>query len=766
MYKNNSVKLKRSLLTIAIASSSSYLTAPEVVAKSYTLDEIVVTANKTEESIQDVGSTVNALPGEAVDKFNLVNFVDIETLTSGLSLNVTNPRNQSISLRGISYDQDSAASPAVDTYWNDIAIGPNVAFSEMFDMERIEVLRGPQGSLQGRTSPAGSIAFITRKPHIGETEGYVQGSLSGSGYGNTQFGVTLPLHSDSLAVRLAGFYSETEFEQIENLTTGREQNSHGRGMRVSLVWEPLENFSASLVVQNDESYSDSFEDIYGSDAVGSIPFLSPTVKPDIGKYDRKTLAEGNNSYEKRNTLSVLTLNWELADVLLTGITGYQENDQFDYRDLDYANVFEGQKQNEWVESRYRTVSQELRASGSAGETWDWMVGAYYDERISNTDFERDLFPNNNSASTVSVIPLNSRSYGVFSFNTFDLRDDFRVQAGLRWQNVQYFRKSSVYVGQNDGTFGPLPSGFFLQDLIYPEQQDTEEQAFTGSLKAMYDLNEDVMLYASYDHGFRSGGLTISVALTKNEFLLFDSEQSDAVELGFKSTLMEGRVILNGSVYYQQFDGYIGRAMDIPVDDNLDGIPDSANIRGLTFNADATILGTELQLTIRPVENWTLNAGVSYNDAKYDEGAEGPCADTTQLDGSTAVAFCDIGGQRVGSEPNLSANLSSEYSLPIANTEAFVRAAVKYSGARAYENVPDGDVPGYTVTNLYAGLRSPDNRWEMSVWAKNVFDQEAERGTFFEEKTQLGINTIIGTGYTRPNTILPREVGVTARYNFQ
>ncbi|MGI9293053.1 MAG: TonB-dependent receptor plug domain-containing protein, partial [Pseudomonadales bacterium] len=266
---------------------------PELV-----LEEVVVTATKVAESIQDIPSTITAVGGEALDEFQIRDFSDVTSLAPGLSLDSINPTNPTVALLGVSFDPQSNARASVETYWNEMPIATQAIFQQMFDLARIEVLRGPQGTLQGRTSPAGAILVNTRLPSFDEIEATIQQTVSDNDGYNTQVGLGIPI-SDSLAVRIAGVHDSNELEGIEHVKTGTDQSGHTNAGRISVVWEPTDTFSATLISEYLESYKDGFEDVV------NITGGSPQT------FDREAIHDGLSPIEQRNKLNVLRMRLDL-----------------------------------------------------------------------------------------------------------------------------------------------------------------------------------------------------------------------------------------------------------------------------------------------------------------------------------------------------------------------------------------------------------------------------------------------------------------------
>ncbi|MCB1710371.1 MAG: TonB-dependent receptor, partial [Halioglobus sp.] len=204
----------------ALATALAMLTVPAWAAESLVLEETVVTAQKREENVRDIAATVNVVTGQDIDKFAAFDFNALQQQTAGLTLSQPNARNNTISMRGVSVDPESGVSAAVDVYWNDAVVRSDIAFNQMYDLQRIEILRGPQGTLQGKTSPGGAINMITQRASLDETSGYVQGSVSDNDGYNGQAAYGAALIDGVLGVRVAGVYDLNNGGDIQDISTG------------------------------------------------------------------------------------------------------------------------------------------------------------------------------------------------------------------------------------------------------------------------------------------------------------------------------------------------------------------------------------------------------------------------------------------------------------------------------------------------------------------------------------------------------------------
>jgi outer membrane receptor protein involved in Fe transport len=748
------------------------------------LEEVIVTAQKREQTQQDIAATVNVVTGDLIDNFAVFNFGDIEQLTAGISLTTVNSRNSNISMRGITTDPESGSDSAVQVYFNDVSVREDVAFTQLYDLARIEVLRGPQGAVQGRTSPAGAIKMITQQPNMSIVEGYIQTSFSDNDGFNGQFASSLPLIKNELAIRLSGVYDENNGSDVENLTTGLNSTKRASSGRLSVAWEPTDTFSALLTTQYlDRSTADDPKLLVGSDSLGTRPTLKAS--------DRTALAQTNDFDTLVYKLASLELNWDVAGHQLTSISGKQdstkpgrlENDRAFYQpDLNGAFVVGNLNTFQETNTAVDSFSQEFRLASVDNDTWDYMIGAFYNKQDTTTSFEswgvQDIGIGDVNFLTGGSVPVNREDFAIFTFNTVRLTDDLAVDIGLRHQKVNRFNLTDVYLLEfGQIAINPVFAGFVDQitdgfeanfpiSAISDEDSKTSSTATTGSFTVRYNLDDDISLYGSYSRSFRAGGISIipdpNVAVIEAAGQLkYDDETSDAIEFGMKGRFWDGRATANVAIYLQKFDGLISRNIGLQAR-TVDGSGSFDIPGGLTYNADATMQGIEIDGQVLLSERWSAGGAFSYNESEYDDGAQSPCSSAGEL------LTCDIGGDRIAGQPKLSFSLNSEYFIPLDSVELYVRGLYKYTGdiinSAAISGLTNAreKFDSYDTINLFTGIRANNGQWDVSVWAKNLLDEEALITEIASDTYDIEAS---GGSYVSPTLIPERTIGLTARYNF-
>jgi len=741
-------------LVIAVATATASTLGPAAWAQSgnsgLMLEEVVVTAQKRDQSLQDVPSSVSVLSGSMLEDYSLQDFSELEQLTPGLVADTKDARAGSIALRGIDYNPNSAAAQAVDVYWNDTPVrGGGGVFQQIFDLQRVEVLKGPQGTLQGRSSPAGAIMMHTMKPDMEEVEGNISAQLTDNGGINTSAAVSLPVIPGVLSTRIAAVYDESDLDQNENIVTGSDSNKETTAGRISVSWLPTDSLSLDFAYQYLQNDTVDFNILMGT------PLQDPTL-PTLDAFDRKGIQVNENDGDSTYQRASLKLAWDIGNHQINWLTGWSDVDAFIEGENQNSEGIqtheESQRMNTEDDSDF--LSQELRLSNTDGEIWEYMVGIYYSEEdgsFARHDFRTGGGPDRDR---VIVTPFNIESVAVFTHNIFHLSDAWTAQLGLRWQNSETTIRSDMFAGPQ-GFFG-LPEGEFFVSLIPEEHQKRDDDAVTGAVNLQYYFNEsDLMVYGSFATGYRQGGVTVA-AVPLGDESAFDEEDSWSAEFGFKSTLLDGRATLNGAVFHQEFDDYITRVSRLSVST-------SANTTGLTDNADAEVTGIEFDFNILLTENWQLGGGLSYVEAEFASGAELACnvldeGGVPVIPPGEIAASCDVGGDKLGPQPDWSGGLNSEYTMSFSSFEGYLRGLYKYNGER--EDVDIGVLDAYQTLDLYLGVRSDSRTWDVGLFARNLFDEEE-----IVRATAPGLHRRTPTGYQAIDVVPQRLIGLKASYRF-
>lgn len=465
-----------------------------------TLEEIVVTAQKRTQNLSDVAASISVVTGTHLDEYNILTFQDLERISAGLTLTQANPRNVTISLRGVTVDPESGTAAGVDVYQNNVTQRGDNIFGAIYDMERVEVLRGAQGSVQGATSPAGAIVLHTKRADLDEFRGYAQGTYGEGNKGlNLQAALSVPIIKDQLAFRIAVYNDNNDANNITNITTGNVQDRKSTSFRGSLRWKPTENLDINLVHQKND------EEILGTPAVegtrsganafaaGSpgVPCVALARVPNLScvsltPKDNTALAANDAFSNREADVTTLNLDWTLGRHQLSYVFGKTESTKTSRTENDVSNnlplqnFFYQSALQVMTDTTYRTHQgtttqvdadvHELRFASVDNESWNYMAGIYYQDQKTTTRFDawvtsaryiplRTLngprTPINFTGghieginfSTGGVIPFNAKTTAVFTAHSFQFNEKATVEAAVRYQKIEQLRISDILYGQ-------------------------------------------------------------------------------------------------------------------------------------------------------------------------------------------------------------------------------------------------------------------------------------------------------------------------------
>ena len=739
--------------------------------------EVIITASKRRESLQTVPMSVEAVTSDTIQKMNIQKFEDVQKLSPGLVLNSADGRGQNISLRGVTFDPDTGASPTVQVYWNETAISTSVAFRSLFDIGQIEVLRGPQGTLRGQTSPAGAITIATKRPSVNGVEGTVNATAGSRDLLNTQAAVNLPLIDGKLAVRLAGVYDYSE-DGVENVVNGQDNSNISRGGRVSLLYKPTADLELLLVHQQLNNVNVNYPVAIGA------PVTGQGAGPTLVAADRNSVVEGPYQFQSKTRLTSLNVTWDLDAYRLSYIGGLQESLETSERDQDITNVISGWANTQSVRADSEQMSHELRFETVGNTFWNWMVGGYYSKGTGDAIFTQPLAyffiapytPPLETTLAGSTDPDNySENQAIFTNHRFAFTPNDTLEVGLRFQKNES-------VNQQYLSFFGMTSPALSPDLV-----KLSSEGWTGNVSYKHNFSKDTMAYASYSKGMRAGGAVafITAVGLDPSLYIYRPETTDSYEFGIKSRFFDRHVTLNANIFQQNIQDYIARANNIyvrtaavPGEPNGSGpggtYAADAATGGINFNTNGDVVsrGFEASLSWLITDTWNAQVSASYIDAHYDNALL-YCNDSNN-DGvpDNAGAFVQPGRQvslcasnrplqdTFGNEPGkLNVTARSEYTRNVGKYDAFVRGLVRFV-PESYNQSIDKKIDAFTPVDLYVGLRNPDQKWELSIWAQNLFDSSVDRGAF--QFFQGGLSG----GYSGLRAPLEeRRVGATLRYNF-
>jgi iron complex outermembrane recepter protein len=713
---------------------------PTDSAGAVIVEEIIVTAQKREQSLQDVPISIRALSEKELGRLGANGLQDFAGFAPSLSMIGQGPIRAQVTIRGVStgdlrFDR-AQIRETVGLYLDETPISTQVVSPDLglLDIERIEVLRGPQGTLYGAGSLSGTVRLITRKPNLQEMETRGDATVLNTAKGTTGYGlssvINVPLSTDVAGFRLAVSHRD-EGGYIDNLTTGRDDinDLQQTGARASLRVLPNDRLTldASLVHQKTELGGDFS---YRAEA-GDLNELTPSEEPS----------------ESKVLLPSLVVSYDFDSVVLTSATSFFRKDtSFRLNSGGFAPLLVGGPTtidgDVVTQFEQREISQEIRLASNALDGWSYTVGAFYQDQ--DNGFGQDLTFSGIDAALglsgpdfgaapdqvyVSDISLRTRQYSLFGEVSFELTERLAATVGGRAFRVE--QDSDVWF-----------AGLLAVPRVGTEHFALEEDGFNPKVNLTYRLSDDALVYAQAAKGFRLGGTNEPVPEAQCSGDLADlgftraprSFESDSLwnyEAGAKTALLDGRLTLNGAAYVIDW-----KRPPLGVD-LLCGF--STIVNAGAFG----IAGAEVDLEARPVSGLTLRAGGAYNRGELD-------GDLPPLGGQD--------GDRIPMTARLTYNASVDYEFPLpvggGSVEGFVHLDYRYTGDRVTlfpanpSYVGYYKLPAYDLVGVRGGVAW--DHWSVELFVDNVLDERAElnRTDFYR-----GFDTIPGTAIVsnRPRT---------------
>ena len=833
---NRSAKvLKLSLITFLLSPVTL------VFAQGSALEEVIVTAQKREESIQDVGIAITAFSGEQLDALGITDSTAIAEFTPGMHISGNNA----------GYTQQFTIRGATQNDFNDLAEAPNAVYIDeayqaagqaqlfsQFDMERVEILKGPQGTLFGRNATGGLVHYVTKKPGD-EFEGY--GDIQYGRYDTVRFegAVGGPL-TEGIKARVSGFYRSND-PILKNVfqpddvaqggygpwignTAGLNGSTDGQAdlwaedshaLRGQLLLEPSDtveiqvkgqyakrtttsgpyqnvatisevdersrvvntlfsnaqtnpNSCELLAVGTTNCYPDDPDDPpFQGSPLGSpydLDFDPYRPAPDTDFFGYKD-ADGTDglttstdhalddydTYEIWSVTGKVTVDFDFAT--LVAVLNYSDQDKDTSLDVDAGAgpqfIVTGDSILDWY-------TQEIRLEGDT-DNYRWIFGTYY--MTIDGEFSQNLSDTIGGINTFAALfggpPawgqfwdlsfdafLKTKSFSLFGQVDYDLTDKLMFSVGGRgiWEKKDYEFNSNFFINTRDATVEGLRSGDMpLGPSPFPyHEEETDDFLWSGRAGLQYAHNDDLMLYATFNRGVKAGSCNspLLTFLTPQEYC-YDEEILLAYEVGFKSTLMDGRARVNGSFYYYDYSDY--------------QVFQFVGTSGAVFNADAEYYGGEVEIFANPIDNLDLIFGIAYIDPTVKDVA---VADAGGPDGKV---FRDV---EPSFTPEVQFNALGRYTWPLTGVGGSLALQVDGNYASsAYHNINNFDthyMKSYWRGNASLSWYSADERWEVTGFIDNFSDTRNQN---------IGFELAAVCGCDEQSFGWPRTYGVKLRYNY-
>ena len=675
-----------------------------------TLEEVIITAQKREQTLQEVPVTVTAFSGDFVTENGVKDIRDIAGLTPNMSIKTRSETETTVFMRGIgSLAPGIGADPAVGIFIDGMTAsrGTN-ATAAFFDVERVEVVKGPQGTLFGRNASAGAIAIITNKAELDNNYGHVmlgvgdQGQFRGQFVGN--FGA-----SENWAFRIGGNYN-TRDGLYENTFTGQDLlDQNTTNLRLAATGVISDSWSMDFML---EAVNAKSNDAILSDADVFAEQVSQNKAP--------------RQQELKSSRAIWTNKWNIGEELdLTSITGYYDNEAWitpvdaDESDFPLATFIEPQTNKTW--------SQELRLNGSS-ERIDWFIGAsYLSEKLGfNTDFNYEegvvldllaglgelcLDPELPDCTYQSETPFGENdvtSTAIYGDMTFALSDTVGLTLGARYTKD---KKKMFYDNPaTDGILGVLDGqvlGPITDGHVYASDSWS---SFDPRIALDWDFSDSTTMFVNVASGYKSGGLNrqVNTYLPGEQVLnAFDEETVMSYEIGTKSKFMDGRASLNASIFYNDYK-------DFQLETFVDLVPEIFNV------GDVKSTGFELEGQIMATDNLQLAATYAYLDAKLKNVRD-------DIDPPIPS------GNSTPNAPKHSASVQAHYFIEANSGEWKLSGTWIYSDKYYFDVYNDFEQPSYNLFNLRAGYEANSEKWGVAGFIDNATDEEyyTERFVFLD-----------------------------------
>lgn len=712
--------MNRKLLIVGASALAMMSTQAARAAEAADLSEIVVTAQKRSEKLQDVPVAVSVVSGEMIAAKGAVNLEGAQYLVPSLNFRKSGTTiNQSLFLRGVGTSTFSiAGEPSISTVVDGVVYSrAGEAFSDLVDIDRLEVLRGPQGTLFGKNTSAGVINIVTKRP--GDTRGgFVEGGYFSNGNEYRLRGaVDLPL-ADNVKSRVTAFYGRYD-GNIHNLFNSKRVNGYEHyGVRGIVVADPTPDLQLTVIADYRKSDDDCCAELIGTLPTNLAAGALPTPRGDKTREVNQNLV--TSTIEKSGGLS-LQADWSRGDYTFTYVGSYREYDNTEIRDGDFlprAYVGFAQLHDRGPQTS-NTLTQEVRVASPANQFFTYVAGAYYSRAHTERAFTRDdivctvtpaptVLTPCTAPGAVITTPTGTADFGstfknfaVFGQGTVKVSERFRLIAGLRYTAD----KLAVFHSRSTALAGPG-----IQPSFGPFASNTSNDNWSGKAGAQFDIAPESTLYATYSRGYKGPAYNVFFNLTATGTNIIEPETADSYEVGLKNTLFDNRLILNLAAYYAKYHNFQAN--------NPDTV---AGVLVTRFTNAGTIStrGGELDLIFRPMADMNISGGLAYTDAKVEKFKIPTNGNNTGvIPPGTSLAYAPKWKGSLGVDYRIRTGKVVDVSL--GGQASFQSSQISQPDA-VLANRINTRIDGYSLVDLSAGIVDPDDRYRVTLQVKNLFD---------------------------------------------
>ncbi|MEM8659460.1 MAG: TonB-dependent receptor [Pseudomonadota bacterium] len=751
---------RKTTMLVAVSSVLSYpsLSQAQQAAdvadtnRRVALEEVIVTASKREQNLQDVAAAVTALTGNDIETLGATDITDLAHRVPGLSVIRTDRSNNQLAIRGLtSFTSNPSEFPMVGVYFDEVPISesrtPDIG---LVDLARVEVLRGPQGTLYGEGSMGGTIKYISNRPDVEQIGGFLSGegrSIDDGGDGYKAEGaINLPIIKGSSAFRLAGLY-EDGYGFITNEANGEDNADDYKryALRGSLLFDLTDALSVTLM--------GAYQKFEGGIPPSVFPEAIDGVTPPGLEQPSETAGYRVAPMFTNDEINIFNalIEYDLGSAVITSSTSYYDRDRDGSADeATTARIVEDGfaplgalvgisdfTVDQGVRTQFDTgnevFSQEIRLVSNGDGPLGYAVGAYYRDRDVDTnndtvsddlgDINPLLFqagissdPDYVGGLQLARSSVNFKQWAVFSELTYNLTEKFAVTGGLR-----YFKedvKGNQFIAVPDTSLSSIGSSFF-QPIVsdFPELETSDDDVL-WKLVFSYDATDDMLLYAQAATGFRPGGVNPRANPDPNVDSpnFFDSDSVTSFEVGMKSQWWDGRAVVNLAAYYSELD-------DAQFQDSRD--PQFPVVRN---SGGAEVSGVEAELSVFPIDSLQLGLNFSIIDAEFSEDSL-PFVDAN---GNTIYVIED--GQQIPLSRDKTASIFADYRQGLSyGWDLFAYGEVNYADGTPVNTVREETGTGFnfytlddaTVLNMQLGLET--DVWRVVLFVDNATDEFIEVG---------------------------------------
>lgn len=746
--------LRLGKLALAFASSTLALSCPtagwaQASAASEAeqqggLGEIVVTATKRETFLQDTPLAVSAIGGDAIDSRGIRDLQELSVSQPSLVMGTDAAFGFNASIRGI---DSSASGIGTDTpvafYVDGVYLGRNAGgVFGLANIERIEVLRGPQGTLFGRNATAGAVHIITKTPGD-KTEFFGEAEYGNFSHIRVRASAQAPI-SDNLSFLIAGYHQQAKSFSHNNAFTGENMEPvRDTNIRATLAYRPSP--ATEIVFRAD--YGVSEPDAWRPDVVTKPGYVGTAADASIDNISATLpyiddIAVNDDEYIRRRQGGfALTVEQDLSDTLqLTSISAWRKSYATFLIDSDGTTAV---GQRSWLNFEHQNqISQELRLTSNNDGWFNWLLGGYYFREKANTRFYADRF-NLPVPDQIGFRPFNkTEALAAFGELTLAVSDSLTIRPGLR-----YSRETKTFSNVMVRDLSPDPTRGVPRQLPFDETlRQTTEKTWTDwspKISIDYHLNDDIMIYALAQKGFKSGGNNHTAAdLVGNP--TFDPEKVWSYEAGIRSDLFDRRLRINITGFYMDYKSLQVRAPSL-----------TAGVAVYRNASDAVVKGLEFEALLRPIDGLTLQGAFTLLDGTYENYDFFATSAAGCLGGAfdAAQSLCSYSGNRLQRAPKLKSTVGATYVADIGIGELETNLTWSHTGRNFYDDRNMLGTKAYDIVDAFVSLSVADSPWSFRAWMKNMTDER-----YYAHLNPLGSAIVAHANW-------PRTYGLTASFRY-